>query len=641
MKLATAPQDVTIPKSFEQRDVAIGSVAFILDMFSDKVYSHKERAVIRELSCNAHDAHVTAGTTEVPFDIHLPTVLEPWFSLRDYGTGLADYDIANVYGAIGISTKRESNELIGGFGIGSLSPYSLCDSFTVISYFNGTVSTYQCMRDSKRRPVVIPLGSSPTTEPNGLEVKLTVEDKSYTFQQEAIHVFKFWEGTIPNINNKDVERSCKEAKDEYTFKGDNYGISTAYGSMVAVMGNISYKIPSELDTFNTEGYITFEIGELEFDSARENLIMNDAVSETITTRFAEIEKTIKEVAIERINQSPSVFEKAQLAAKMNKGKTGQLIGADILNKFQLPKTKESVSYWTKEWGASRNNSTKQVFPTKDARYFIQKDRMTARIKSSLKDCERGTVYYLFESIAQSQECEIPSGMIEDLDDLPKVSRSTSTKKRTPATATQKAKEFVFTARSRYEGDRDRWAIQEVNTTEEVVYVEISRWEPLNTSLANNCIDMFDYVKGLKKLGIDVTIVGLKSAFVKTKAFDKLNTIKFEDFMKREVAKIAPKTYQVLREDSSDNASLKRVRELAKHVDSQEVKNILATVTDNSELIKMCEKLNVDCGIPSNTLQDSVDKFFNKYVMLHCVRTWNFTDHAEYIAKYIGGKLIKD
>jgi len=104
MKLATAPQDVTIPKSFEQRDVAIGSVAFILDMFSDKVYSHKERAVIRELSCNAHDAHVTAGTTEVPFDIHLPTVLEPWFSLRDYGTGLADSGIANVYVAIGIST---------------------------------------------------------------------------------------------------------------------------------------------------------------------------------------------------------------------------------------------------------------------------------------------------------------------------------------------------------------------------------------------------------------------------------------------------------------------------------------------------------------------------------------------------------
>lgn len=638
MKLATAPQDVTIPESFEQRDVAIGSVAFILDMFSDKVYSHKERAVIRELSCNAHDAHVTAGTTEVPFDIHLPTSLEPWFSLRDYGTGLADSDIANVYGAIGISTKRESNELIGGFGIGSLSPYSLCDSFTVISYFNGTVSTYQCMRDSKRRPVVIPLGSSPTNEPNGLEVKLTVEDKSYTFQQEAIHVFKFWEGTIPNINNKDVEKSCKEARDEYTFKGDNYGISTGYGSMVAVMGNIAYKIPSELDVFSTEGYITFEIGELEFDSARENLIMNDAVSETIKSRFAEIKKTIKEVAIERINQSPSVFEKAKLAAKMNKGKTGQLIGADVLNKFKLPDTKKSFTYWTKEWSTSRANTAKQVFPTKNARYFIQKDRMTARIKSSLKDCERGTTYYIFDSIAQSQECAIPSDLIEDLDDLPKVSRSPSSRQRTPATATQKAKEFVFRSSCRYGADRDRWAIQEVDTTKEVVYVEISRWEPVNCSLTEHCISIHDYVVDLNKFGIDITLVGLKSAFVKTKAFDKLNTIKFEDFIKREVAKIAPKTYQVLKRDSEANASLKRLRELAKHVDSQEVKDILATVIDDTRLIKLCEKLNINCGVPSNTLQDSLDKFFDKYPMLQCLRTWNFDDHTEVIAKYIGGKL---
>ena len=58
MKLATAPQDVILSDDFEQRDVAIGDVAFILDMFADKVYSNKERAVIRELACNAHDSHV-------------------------------------------------------------------------------------------------------------------------------------------------------------------------------------------------------------------------------------------------------------------------------------------------------------------------------------------------------------------------------------------------------------------------------------------------------------------------------------------------------------------------------------------------------------------------------------------------------
>ncbi len=110
MKLEQAPQDVILSDDFEQRDVAIGDIAFILDMFADKVYTHKERAVIRELACNAHDSHVIAGTQDIPFDVHLPTSLEPWFSLRDYGTGLEDHDIENIYGAIGVSTKRDSNE---------------------------------------------------------------------------------------------------------------------------------------------------------------------------------------------------------------------------------------------------------------------------------------------------------------------------------------------------------------------------------------------------------------------------------------------------------------------------------------------------------------------------------------------------
>ena len=258
MKLEQAPQDVTLSDDFEQRDVAIGDIAFILDMFADKVYTYKERAVIRELACNAHDSHVMAGTTDVPFDVHLPTQLEPWFSLRDYGTGLPDDDIANIYGAIGVSTKRDSNEVIGCFGIGSLSPYSMCDSFTVKSYLDGIVRTYQCMRDEKRQPKVIPLGSAPTDEPNGLEVKLTVNGKVSEFEEEAGHVFMFWEGTLPKINNQHVIRKCQDRRDKYVFKGDDFGLTPSWGSMYALMGNIAYKIPSQLDEFQVDGYCAFD-----------------------------------------------------------------------------------------------------------------------------------------------------------------------------------------------------------------------------------------------------------------------------------------------------------------------------------------------------------------------------------------------
>jgi len=136
MKIESAPQDVVVHGDFPTSDFNVGDISFIVDMFADKVYSHKERAVIRELACNAHDSHVIAGTTDIPFDVHLPTQLEAYFSLRDYGTGLSDQEVRNVFAGIGISTKRDSNEVIGCFGIGGLSPYSLCDSFIEIKTEN-------------------------------------------------------------------------------------------------------------------------------------------------------------------------------------------------------------------------------------------------------------------------------------------------------------------------------------------------------------------------------------------------------------------------------------------------------------------------------------------------------------------------
>ena len=61
MKLETPKQDVSIQGDFKTSTYSVGDVSFIVDMFADKVYTYKERAVIRELSCNAYDSHVMAG----------------------------------------------------------------------------------------------------------------------------------------------------------------------------------------------------------------------------------------------------------------------------------------------------------------------------------------------------------------------------------------------------------------------------------------------------------------------------------------------------------------------------------------------------------------------------------------------------
>lgn len=45
------------------------------DILSSALYSDKIGAIVRELSCNAHDSHVAAGKSKEPIEIRLPSSL--------------------------------------------------------------------------------------------------------------------------------------------------------------------------------------------------------------------------------------------------------------------------------------------------------------------------------------------------------------------------------------------------------------------------------------------------------------------------------------------------------------------------------------------------------------------------------------
>lgn len=633
MKLESAPQDVSFHGDFEQRDVAIGDVAFILDMFADKVYSNKERAVIRELACNAHDSHVMAGTTDVPFDVHLPTQLEPWFSLRDYGTGLPDDDIANIYGAIGVSTKRDSNEVIGCFGIGSLSPYSMCDSFTVKSYLDGIVRTYQCMRDEKRQPKVIPLGSAPTDEPNGLEVKLTVNGKVSQFEEEAGHVFMFWEGTLPKINNQHVIRKCQEMRDRYVFKGDDFGLTPSWGSMYALMGNIAYKIPSQLDEFDVDGYLKFDLGELEFDTARENLSMTDKTKAALKAKFASVKDKLTEIAIEQIEEMTTPFRKAALAETLGKGQLGRFVGRKNLDCYALPEPAESVTYWQSKYRGSEKYNTHSISATGDIKYYLHKDRMQTRIRSYLKDMSSGFTMYIFKNLAQAQECNIPVDMLEDLDDLPKVQRVSSG-------TVSKCKTLRFLAKNGWGyNDADHWDETEIEIDgSEIVYVEVNRNKPVFNSLqwTNSNNQIGSTLKTAKDNIGEINLIGLKSAFLKTSVFRKGNFIHLDDYLRREYAKVAPKTFFKYEGDD-----LNKLKTINKYIDNDEVREIveLSDSCKNDGIAEICKRLGVAVEMTEDTmLQEMMDEWNELHKMLTFVSDWEIRNNPTIVAEYISGKI---
>ena len=89
--------------------------AHMFQMLSKNVYNNIILAGIRELSTNAVDACILANLP-VKFDVHVPEVDSPTFSVRDYGIGLSEEELLNFYTVMGASNKRESNAFNGQFG---------------------------------------------------------------------------------------------------------------------------------------------------------------------------------------------------------------------------------------------------------------------------------------------------------------------------------------------------------------------------------------------------------------------------------------------------------------------------------------------------------------------------------------------
>jgi HSP90 family molecular chaperone len=195
MIINSAPQDQAILSNVgEIGEFRIRNSAKAFNILSSGLYANKVRAIIRELSCNAVDSHVAAGKTETPFDVHLPNQLEPWFSIRDYGTGLSHEQVTNIYTTYFESTKTNSNDFIGALGLGSKSPFSYTDNFTVTAIKDGTKGIYSAFINDSGVPSIAKMGEETTEEPAGVEIKFSVSDRYdfSKFQDEARVVYTYF-----------------------------------------------------------------------------------------------------------------------------------------------------------------------------------------------------------------------------------------------------------------------------------------------------------------------------------------------------------------------------------------------------------------------------------------------------------------
>lgn len=280
----------------------IQASAKAFQILSSALYERKIEAIIRELSCNAYDSHVSAGHPEKPFRVHLPDSWEPEFYVEDFGVGLSDKEIEEIYTSYFTSTKTDSNELIGGLGLGSKTPFAYTDTFTVRSRKDGIEYTYNAYIGETGEPTISLMAKHETEEPNGVKVSLPVNsDDFWQFQSDARKVYS-WFRVKPELN-VDITPTVSESVVE-TVDTNGYYIQTAQAwdndFVVAVMGNVAYRVNGVTRQFgeqldkrekaflgNNGMYVKFNIGDLDVAASRETISFDPETTKVFLARIKE------------------------------------------------------------------------------------------------------------------------------------------------------------------------------------------------------------------------------------------------------------------------------------------------------------------------------------------------------------------
>ena len=279
-------------------------------------YSDTMLATMREIIANGID--VSNGRK---VDVQLPTKLEPNFIVKDYGCGLSEEDMMGLYTKYGKSTKRDSNNAIGGFGIGRFAPLSYGDSFIVMSVCNGQKTAYTIRVDENDDTVVSKMFSESTEDDNGIYVQVPiqikdVEDFNSKFKNfslylaDKIHLLnEEWNQELPTF-------SC-DSFDFYEHQGYR-DYSEIKRKAHVLMGGILYPVVKDSQKYPSfgEGVVyKAQIGEFKLHHSRESLEYNDKTVVALREASEKIKKDFQKFATAKIEKAECLYDAKRVFTK--------------------------------------------------------------------------------------------------------------------------------------------------------------------------------------------------------------------------------------------------------------------------------------------------------------------------------------
>jgi hypothetical protein len=277
------------------------------------MYTDKIAAVCREVSSNSRDANREAGRAEIPVKIsmvepfELDSVTDQSIVFEDSGLGITPDRMADIFVKYAASTKRSTNEQVGGFGLGAKTPFAYSDTFTVITVcdFEGKRMKfiYTAMIDDSQKGKMVLFGSEEVDQDTGTKIVVPYSDEDrYKFEKEVFRATCLWD-VRPELKGFQyfAKRKFEVALEVDTFKvivDDDYFFSTNF---IANIDGIPYPIQvnhfSNLGSFrngigqNLPIVLDFKTGELGISANREGIHYTEETIQAISTKMEEVKKS--------------------------------------------------------------------------------------------------------------------------------------------------------------------------------------------------------------------------------------------------------------------------------------------------------------------------------------------------------------
>lgn len=321
------------------------NIDFITTLLTSNLYSKPFESFLRETIANAYDSHLEAGT-----DKNIILLFEGkneysyTVSIRDYGTGVSPERFEKIYRNIGSSTKRESNDFIGMFGIGRFSSLSCADTANITSYYNGKKYSYIMYKNGTSLNID-KLSEVEGDYPNGLEVSIQVKKDSYYNWEDAIYQLCLFDKLYIVCKGECCWklRSVAENFNNRKVKNYNNTFSTCdvlRSSMLYYrVGNILYEADGEHTYISTKGLIiNIPIGTVDITPSRENLQYTEFTNKTLKEKSKEVIAVLQDMATKAFDKDMTLkcfFTNVVLGDLLT-------IPTDVINKEYLEINKEDV-----------------------------------------------------------------------------------------------------------------------------------------------------------------------------------------------------------------------------------------------------------------------------------------------------------